>query len=142
MECSPCGNVQKEKDRLLPVWSWLCCCGFLAFRQPVAVAFLFQRQIGLYPLLCVPLLIIQAVFFQHHGQPQPEHFQAEHVPVPVSLHIGQIRVIKIFTVITRDNTGITHKHPVGLREHFQIAAKIKRRVSIALDTECLVGVLL
>ena len=90
----------------------------------------------------MPLLIIQAVLFQHHGQPQPEHFQAEYVPVPVSLHIGQICVIEVFTVITRDDAGIPHKHPVGLREHFQIAAKIKRRVSIALNAECLVGVLL
>lgn len=107
----------------MPVWSWLCRCGFVTFRQPVAVAFLFQRQVGLYPLLCMPLLITQAVFFQHHGQPQPEHFQAEHIPVPVSLHIGQIRVIKIFTVITRDDAGITHKHPVSLQQHFQITAK-------------------
>lgn len=123
MECSPYGNCRKEKDRLLPVWSWLSRCGFVAFRQPVAVALFFQRQVGLYPPLCVPLFIIQAVLFQHHGQPQPEHFQAEHVPVSVSLHIGQIRMIEIFTVIARDDAGITHKHPVGLRQHFQIAAK-------------------
>ena len=120
----------------------LCSGGFVALRQPVAVAFLFQRQVSLYPLLCVPLLIIHPVLFQHHGQSQPEHFQAEHISVPVGLHIGQIRVIEIFTVVTRDDTGIPYKPPVGLRQHFQIAAKIKRRVSIALDAERLIGVLL
>ena len=51
-------------------------------------------------------------------------------------------MIEILTVITRDNAGITHKHSVGLRQHFQIATKIKRRVSITLDAECLVRVLL
>lgn len=126
----------------MPVWVRLFRCGVVALRQPVAVAFLFQRQVGLYPLLCVPFIIIQAVLLQHHGQPQPEHFQAEHVPVSVSLHIGQIRVIQIFTVITRDNAGIAHKHSVGLRQHFQIATKIKSRVSITLDAERLVAVLL
>lgn len=45
-------------------------------------------------------------------------------------------------VITRDNTGITHKHPVGLREHFQITAKIECRVGVVCDVECFVGVLL
>lgn len=122
--------------------SGLCCCGFVALRQPVAVAVLPERQVSLRPLFGVSLLVIHPIFFQHHRQPQPEHFQAEHVPVAVSLHIGQIRVIEIFTIITRDDAGIPHKHPVGLREHFQIAAKIKRRVSIALDVERLVGVLL
>lgn len=76
----------------------------------------------LYPLLCVSLLIIQAVLFQHHRQPQPEHFQAERVSVPAGLHIVQIHVIEIFRVITRDDAGIPHKHPVGLREHFQITS--------------------
>lgn len=80
--------------------------------------------------------------FQHHGQHQPEHFHTEHVSVPVGFHISQIRVMEIFTIITRDDAGITHKHPVVLQEHLPIAAKIKRRVSIALNVERLVGILL
>lgn len=30
-------------------------------------------------------------------------------------------MIEILTVIARDDAGIPHKHPVGLRQHFQIA---------------------
>ncbi len=85
----------------MPVRGCLCCCGFVAFRQPVAVAVLPERQVGLRPLFGVSLLVIHPVFFQHHWQPQPEHFQAEHVPVSVSLHIDQIGVIEISTWLTR-----------------------------------------
>jgi hypothetical protein len=60
----------------------------------------------------------------------------------VGLHVHQIGVIQIQTRLARDNVGVPHIHPVGLRQRLQIAAKIKRRVSIALDAERLVGVLL
>ncbi|MOA45307.1 hypothetical protein D3C78_1676950 [compost metagenome] len=58
--------------------------------------------------------------------------------VTVGLHIHQIGVIEIITRLSRDDIGIPHKHPVCLRQRLQIAAKIKRRVSVALDAERLV----
>lgn len=122
--------------------SGLCRCGFVALRQPVAVAVLPERQVGLRALFGVPLLVVHPVLFQHHRQPQPEHFQTQHVLVAVGLHIHQIGVIEIVTGLSRDDIGVPHKHPVRLRQCFQIAAKIKRRVRVALDAECLVRVLL
>lgn len=122
--------------------SGLWRCGFTALRQPVAVAVLPERQVGLCPLLGVPLVIVQPVLFQHHRQPQPEHFQAQHMLVTVGLHINQIGMIEIVTGLSRDDIGVPHKHSVRLRQRFQIAAKIKRRVSVALDAQRLVGVLL
>ncbi len=79
------------------------------------------------------LLVIQPVFLQHHRQPQSEHFQTEYIPVAVCLHVGQIGVIEVFTVIARDDTGVPHIHAAGLRQGFQIADKIKRRVGIPFD---------
>lgn len=114
----------------------------VTLRQPVAVAVFPERQVSLRPLFGVSLLIIQPVLFQHCGQPQPEFFQAEHVPVAVGLHIDQIGVIEIVTGLAREDIGVPHKHPVRLRQRFQIITKIKRQISVAFDAERLVGVLL
>ncbi len=43
----------------------LCRGGFIALRQPVGVAFLPEREIGLHALICAAFIVIQTVFFQH-----------------------------------------------------------------------------
>lgn len=126
----------------MPVLDRLCHCRLIAFLQPAAVAILPERQVGLRALFGAALLVVHPVLFQHHRQPQPELFQAQHVLEAVGLHIDQIGVIEIVKGLSRDNVGVPHKHPVRLRQRFQIAVKIKCRVGIALDAECLVGVLL
>lgn len=46
------------------------------------------------------LLVIQPVFFQHHRQPQSEHFQTEYIPVAVCLHVGQIPELMGYSELT------------------------------------------
>lgn len=130
------------KSPVIAGLSGLCRCRFIAFRQPVAVAVLPERQVSLRALFGVSLLVVHPVLFQHHRQPQPEHFQTQNMLVPVGLYIDQIGVIEIITWLSRDNIGVPQKHPVCLRQRFQIATKIKRRVGVALDAECFIGVLL
>ena len=66
-------------------------CGFVALRQPVGVAFLFQCEVGLRALICPSFVVIQAVLFQH-GR---EYGQDEGVIVAVRLHLPQTGVIKV-----------------------------------------------
>lgn len=44
----------------------LCCGGVVALRQPVAVAFLPQREVGLHALIRPTLVIIHTELFQHY----------------------------------------------------------------------------
>lgn len=39
--------------------------GFIALWQPVGVAFLLEREVGLHPLIRPALVVMQAVLFQH-----------------------------------------------------------------------------
>lgn len=59
------GRCAGKKRPAMPVRDRLCCGGFIALRQPVGVAFLPEREIGLHALICAALLIIQTVLFQH-----------------------------------------------------------------------------
>ncbi|MNZ92310.1 hypothetical protein D3C78_1113310 [compost metagenome] len=80
---------------------------FIALRQPVCVAFAPEGEVGLHPLICPALVVIQTVFFQHHRQPFAEHGEVERVLVAVRLHIDQIGVIEVQARLTRDNIRIT-----------------------------------
>ena len=51
-------------------------------------------------------------------------------------------MIQIQARLTRYDVGITYIHTFRLRQYLQIATKIKRRVSIALNAQNLIGVLL